>query len=85
MPYTIQGKVKYVQQLTPVEDRKWNEFVNNLRTMNPRDAAEATGTRSSVQYKATGNQIQFRIGGGKRVSFVLDGTNLKQVQVGGHS
>lgn len=85
MPYTIQGKVKYVQQLTPAEDRKWDQFVANLQTMEPREAAEATGTRSSVQYKKTGNQIQFRIGGGSRVSFVLDGTTLRQVQVGGHS
>lgn len=84
--YTIDGKVKE-KNLTTSDEKKWLEFQNNLKkNMDPKAAAEALGTASSVQYKKlTANQYQFRLSGSARVSFVLDGTKLKQVQVGGHT
>jgi G:T/U-mismatch repair DNA glycosylase len=85
VPYTIDGKIKE-KNLTASDRKKWDQFVTNLKTMDPKAAAESVGTASSVQYKKlTANQYQFRLSGSARVSFVLDGTKLKQVQVGGHT
>lgn len=85
MPYTIQGKVKYIQQLTSAEEKKWDAFVNNLRTMAPAEAAKAAGDSDYKKLKGSNNQWELRLSGSKRATFVLDGTSLRQVQVGGHT
>ena len=89
MPYKVKGKIKgNVASLTDSDERKWDAFLAHLDRMDPEDAARAaTGSASGLQYKQTGSQIQFRLSGKNRVSFVLNkaGKELSQVQVGGHS
>ncbi len=84
-PYTVEGRVKE-KNVTPAAEKKWEQFLKNIRTMELKDAAEAAvGTASSTQFKKTGNQYQFRLSQKDRVNFVLNGNRLTQVQVGGHS
>lgn len=84
MPYTIKGKVKYVQQLTPAEQKKWDEFEAGLAAGKSPDKA-APGDSDYKKLKGSSNQWEFRLSGGRRATFVLSGTQLSQVQVGGHT
>jgi hypothetical protein len=84
-PYVIDGRVKE-KNVTPAAEKKWAQFLVNIKSMELQKAAEsAVGTTSSTQFKKTGSQYQFRLSQKDRVNFVLSGNKLTQVQVGGHS
>jgi len=88
MAWTIKGKVKVIQQLTPVEDKKWDTFVAELgKGKAPIDAAKAIGDVKYTKLKGAANQFELRLSGGRRATFVVDegAKQISQVQVGGHT
>jgi hypothetical protein len=88
MAWTIKGKVKVVQQLTPAEDKKWDTFVAELgKGKAPIDAAKAIGDVKYTKLKGSSNQFEIRLSGGRRATFVVDegAKQISQVQVGGHT
>ena len=87
MPYTIdkENKIRF-PQLTKVEEAVWDKFVQSIHSgKDPKSAADAAGDTKYTKLRGPKNQFEFRLSGKNRVSFVLDGTTLRQVQVGGHT
>lgn len=87
MPYTIHNEARIrFPALTKAEETVWDKFVRNIHAgQDPKTAADGAGDTDYKKLAGTRNQWQFRLSGKNRVSFVLDGTTLRQVQVGGHT
>jgi hypothetical protein len=88
MAWKIKGKVKYVQQLTPAEDKKWDGFVEQLgKGKTPAEAAKLAGDSDYNKLKGGANQYELRLSGGRRATFIVNegAKELSQVQVGGHT
>jgi hypothetical protein len=87
MPYTIdkEAKIKQLQSVPDGEWKVWQAFVANIHNGDDPKTA-ATKAYHSANYKnLRGPQWQFNLGSKNRVTFRLDGTTLRQVQVGGHT